>query len=376
MTALSTGSDRDTGRGAGDPDVGDPGPDGSRHRSAVAVQRAKRLTGVLVLLAAVVAAGLASLAVGAKPIPLATVVGAFTDLLGTTPPAGEASTDALIVRELRLPRTIVGLLVGAALGVAGALMQGVTRNPLADPGLLGVNAGAAFAVVLAIWAFGIASLLGLVWFAFAGAAGASVLVYALGSAGRGGPTPVRLTLAGAALSALLGALTGAVVLIDQETLDRFRFWAVGSLAGRDATIAVQLAPFIVLGLLVAFAVARLLNAIALGEEAAKALGTRVALARGASALAVMLLCGAATAAAGPILFIGLVVPHIVRIWFGPDQRWLVPASALAGPLVLLIGDVLGRVVARPGEVQVGIMTAAIGGPAFVALVRRTRMAQL
>jgi iron complex transport system permease protein len=338
-------------------------------RSAIRSElRARRLVGVVILAVAVVAMLLLSLAVGAKPIPIGVVIDAVT--------AFDGSTDHLIVTELRLPRTLVGMAVGAALGVAGALMQAITRNPLADPGILGVNAGAAFAVVLAIWAFGIGSLLGLVWFALAGAAGASVLVYALGSLGPGGPTPVRLTLAGAALTALLASLTGAVVLIDQATLDQFRFWVVGSLAGRDATIATQLMPFVLVGLVLSVAVSRMLNALALGEDAARALGTRVTLARTLTALAVMLLCGAAVAAAGPIGFVGLVVPHIVRLWFGPDQRWLIPACVLAGPLVLLVGDVLGRVVARPGEVQVGIMTAAIGGPVFVALVRRRRLVSL
>lgn len=332
----------------------------------------RRPVGVVILATALTVAVVASLAVGARAIALTDVIAALGGIGGT----GEPSTDALIVRELRLPRTIVGLLIGAALGVAGALMQAVTRNPLADPGILGINAGAAFAVVLAIWWFGVASLLGLVWFAFAGAAVASVLVYSLGSAGRGGATPVRLTLAGAALTALFTAFTGAIVLIDQATLDRFRFWAVGSLAGRDVAVAVQVAPFIVLGLLLAVGVARLLNTMALGEDTARALGTRMGTVRLVAAVAVVLLAGAATAAAGPIVFVGLVVPHVVRAWLGPDQRWLVPASALAGPLVLLVGDVLGRVIARPAEVQVGIVTAAIGGPAFVALVRRTRMVQL
>jgi iron complex transport system permease protein len=271
---------------------------------------------------------------------------------------------------------MVGLLVGAALGTAGALMQGVTRNPLADPGLLGVNAGAAFAVVVAIWAFEITSLLGLVWFAFAGAAVTSVVVYLLGATGRGGATPVRLALAGAALASLLGAFTAAVTLLDQATLDQFRFWAVGSLAGRNASVAGQLAPFIAVGLVIAVGASRHLNALALGEEVAVALGTKVNLTRLVSVVSITLLCGAAVAAAGPIGFVGLVIPHAVRVWFGPDQRWLLPASALAGASFLLLCDTIGRVIARPGEVQVGIVTAAIGGPLFVVLVRRSRMAQL
>jgi iron complex transport system permease protein len=332
-------------------------------------RRSRQASGLILLGTSFVLAIVLSLAVGAKSIPWTTVLATFTSF-------DDAVTDHLVVRELRLPRTGVGLLVGAALGAAGALMQGVTRNPLADPGLLGVNAGAACAVVLAIWAFDVTSLLGLVWFAFLGAAVTSVVVYLLGTAGRAEATPVRLALAGAALAALLGALTGGITLVDQATLDRFRFWAVGSLAGRDAEIVVQLAPFIAIGLVLAIGSARQLNALALGDETATSLGTRVNVTRVVSVLAITLLCGAAVAAAGPIGFVGLVIPHAVRAWFGPDQRWLLPASALAGATFLLLCDTLGRVVARPGEIQVGIMTAAIGGPIFVILVRRTRMAPL
>lgn len=330
---------------------------------------ARRVLGIVLLLGILGFVGLLSVAIGTKWIPMTVVLDALFQF-------DPEIADHLIVRELRLPRTFVGIAVGAALAVAGALMQGITRNPLADPGLLGVNAGAAFAVVLAIWLLDLSAVSEMVWFAFIGAAVISVVVYLLGSMGRGGATPVRLALAGAALSALLASLTGAITLIDQATLDRFRFWAVGSLAGRDVSVAAEMAPFVIVGLVGALAVTRQLNALALGEDAARALGTRIGLARFGAAMSVTLLCGAAVAAAGPVGFVGLVVPHMVRAWFGPDQRWLVPASALAGPALLLLCDVAGRVVARPGEVQVGIMTAAIGGPVFVALVRRVRMAQL
>ncbi|MEO1061619.1 MAG: iron chelate uptake ABC transporter family permease subunit [Actinomycetota bacterium] len=329
----------------------------------------RQIAGVAALGIAVVAVTLASLAVGAKPIPVGTVVDAFASY-------DSSDTDHLIVRELRLPRTIIGLIVGAALAVSGAVMQAVTRNPLAGPGLLGVNAGASFAVVTALWVFDIGTTLGLVWFAFLGAGITSIVVYALGSIGRGGATPVRLALAGAALSALLLSLTRAVTLLDRATLDQFRFWAVGSLAGRDADVAGQLTPFIIAGLAIAVALSRPLNSLALGDDAARGLGVKVGLTRAVSGLAIVLLCGAAVAAAGPIAFVGLVIPHAVRAWFGPDQRWLVPACALAGPALLLFCDVVGRVIARPGEVQVGIMTAAIGGPAFVVLVRRLKAIRL
>lgn len=338
-------------------------------RATIAARIGRRTIGVLLSGAALVAVVLASLVVGAKPIPITTVIEAFTSFDAT-------STDHLVVRELRLPRTIVGVLVGASLGVAGALMQAVTRNPLADPGILGVNAGASFAVVIGIWAFGVGSVLGLVWFAFAGAAVTSVVVYLLGSVGRGGAVPVRLALAGAALSAFLFAMTRAVTLLDTATLDQFRFWAVGSLSGRDAEVAWHLAGFVVVGLVLAVLVARPLNALGLGEEAAAALGTKVATTRLLSGVAIMLLCGAAVAAVGPIGFVGLVVPHAVRVWCGPDQRWIIPASAFVGATLLLLCDTIGRIIARPSEVQVGIMTAAIGGPAFVALVRRMKVVRL
>jgi len=329
----------------------------------------RRTLGIVVLVGVVFLAVLMSLAVGAKPIPIGSVIEAFVSFDPTV-------TDHLVVRELRLPRTIVGLLVGSALGVAGALMQAVTRNPLADPGILGVNAGASFAVVIAIWAFGIGSVDGLVWFALIGAAVTSIVVYALGSIGRGGASPVRLALAGAALSALLFALTRAVTLLDTATLDQFRFWAVGSLSGRDADVAWSLGPFIAVGFLIAVGISRPLNAIGLGDDTAAALGIKVGVTRVLGGISIMLLCGAAVAAVGPIGFVGLVVPHATRAWFGPDQRWLVPACALTGAGLLLACDTLGRVIARPGEVQVGIMTAAIGGPVFVFLVRRMRMVKL
>jgi iron complex transport system permease protein len=329
------------------------------HRSAVIAG----LGGFLVMVV------LASLAVGAKSIPLGTVVEALTSF-------DPVDTDHLVVRELRLPRTIVGLLVGMALGLGGAVMQAVTRNPLADPGILGVNAGAAFAVVLAIWAFGVGTTLGLVWYAMAGAAVASIVVYTLGSVGRGGATPVRLALSGAALSSLLFAFTRAITLLDEATLDQFRFWAVGSLAGRDLEVVSSIAWFIVAGAVLAIGLARPLNAIGLGDDAAAALGVKVGRTRAIAGVAIVLLCGSAVAAIGPIAFVGLVVPHAVRAVVGPDQRWLMIGCALAGPLLLVGCDTLGRVIARPGEVQVGIMTAAIGGPAFVILVRRARMVQL
>jgi ABC-type Fe3+-siderophore transport system permease subunit len=330
-----------------------------RHRRAVLV----------VLLLLVVAACVASIAVGTRSIGLGEVWRALFD----GDPAGE---QAVIVRQLRVPRTALGLMVGLALGVAGALMQGHTRNPLGDPGLLGVTAGASLAVVLAIAVLGITSPSGYVWFAFAGAVAGTVLVYAIGSAGPGGATPVTLALAGAALSALLYGLVRAVLVSDQQTLDSFRFWVVGALAGRGAEVVWQVGPFILIGLVLAQVNAPALNLLGLGDDVARGLGQRIWLARLVGLAAITLLAGGATAACGPIAFVGLVVPHAVRAVTGPDHRWLVPCSALAGAVLLLTADVVGRVVARPGELQVGIVLALVGAPFFLALVRRRKTATL
>ena len=328
-----------------------------------------RPVGLAVLIGLVAGVTMLSIAVGAKSIDLSTVVDAIVHYDATI-------EDHLIVRELRLPRTVLALLVGSALGLAGAVMQGVTRNPLADPGLLGVNAGAALGVVLGLFVFGVSSTSGQIWFAFAGAAGAGFVVYALGSMGRGGATPVKLAIAGAAMAALLASFTSAMLLLDSATLDEYRFWAVGSLAGRDLGVAWAILPFIAIGTVFALATARSLNGLALGDDVARSLGQRVGLVRAVAATSIVLLCGASTAATGPIWFIGLTVPHIARAITGPDHRWLLPYSMLIGAILLTGADVVGRVVARPGELEVGIVTAFIGAPVFIAFVRRRRIAEL
>ncbi len=329
----------------------------------------RRWAGLLLLLALTVAACLASIAVGTRSIGLGEVWRSLLD-------SGLAGEEAVIIRQLRVPRTVLGLLVGMALGVAGALMQGHTRNPLGDPGLLGVTAGASLAVVLAIAWLGVGTPSGYVWFAFAGALAGTVAVYLIGSAGRGGATPVTLALAGAALSALLYGLVRAVLVTDQQTLDSFRFWVVGALAGRGPEVAWQVGPFIAAGLLLAVVNSPALNLLGLGEDVARGLGQRIWLARAVGLAAITLLAGAATAACGPIAFVGLVVPHAVRAFTGPDHRWLIPCSALAGAVLLLAADVIGRIVARPGELQVGIVLALVGAPFFIALVRRRKTARL
>jgi len=311
---------------------------------------------------------LLSVAVGAKNIPLGEVAEVlFHD---------DGSEQAAIVRDLRLPRTLVGLAVGCAIGLAGALMQSITRNPLADPGLLGVDAGAAAAVVLAIAVLDVRGTGTYMWFAFAGAAVASLAVYALGTTGRGGATPVRLALAGTAIFAALTALIEGVTLLDPAAFDQYRFWSVGSLSGRGLDVLAPVAPFLLLGGLVALALARPLNALALGDEAGRALGAHIHRTRILTAVAIVLLCGGSTAVAGPIAFVGLAIPHAARAIVAPDLRWVLPYSMLLGAILLLSADVVGRLVVRPGELQVGIVTALVGAPVFIALVRRRRIAQL
>jgi iron complex transport system permease protein len=311
---------------------------------------------------------LASIAFGSEHLTIAQVYDAFFHNKG--------STDDTIVRSLRVPRTLLGLSVGIALGLAGALMQGVTRNPLADPGILGVNAGAALAVIIAARSLGIDDPLEYVWFAFGGAAAASVVVYGLASRGPLGATPVKLALAGAAVTAFLAALTSGIFLADNSTLNVYIYWAVGSFSGRPASPLVQLVPFLVVGALLAMSLGPGLNALSLGDEAARSLGQRVALTRAASAAAVVLLVGTAVAVAGPIAFVGLIVPHVARAITGHDYRWVLPYSALLAPILLISADVIGRVIAPPAEIQVSVVTAVIGTPFFIALLRRRKLPQL
>jgi iron complex transport system permease protein len=288
---------------------------------------------------------------------------------------GDDSTESSIVRELRLSRTALAVTVGLCLGIAGALMQGHTRNPLADPGLLGVNAGAAFAVVLAIFLLGVDDPIHYAWFSLVGAGIAATLVFLIGST-RGGPDPVTLVLAGTAVSALLAALTQTVILRDIDVLDEYRVWVVGNVNGPGLGVLAQVAPFMVVGLLVAAACSPGLNLLQLGDDVARSLGMNPALHKIGGITAVMLLAGAATAACGPISFVGLVVPHVARWAAGVDYRWVVPYAGLVGAILVVLADTLGRVVVLPGELQVGIVMALVGGPVFVVLVRRTRMVRL
>ncbi|MDQ1102741.1 iron complex transport system permease protein [Nocardioides zeae] len=328
----------------------------------------RRAVGLVVLLAALVAAMAASLAFGANPLPF----GAVRDGLLTK----DGTEASLIVWDLRIPRTIAGLAVGAAFGVAGALVQALTRNPLADPGILGVNAGAGFAVTLGVGIFGVASVSGYVWFAFVGAAFATGLVYLIGAAGGGGASPITLVLAGVALAAVLGGVQQFLTLIDPTTFDRLRSWGVGSIDSTSLDDTLAVLPFLAVGLLVALALSGALNAVALGDDLATSLGTNILRTRVLGIVAVTLLAGGGTALTGGIGFVGLMVPHVVRWFTGPDQRWVIAYSAVAAPVLVLVADVVGRVLGRPGEIQVGIVTAVIGAPVLIALVRRQKASGL
>lgn len=279
------------------------------------------------------------------------------------------STEHLIIRTLRLPRAAVAALVGAALAVAGALMQGLTRNPLADPGILGINSGAALGVVGAVFLLNVGSLYLYALFAFGGAALTAGAVYALGSLGRGGPTPLKITIAGAALTALLSSLTTGMLIFNQRTLEEVRFWLAGSVAGRDLQLLLQVAPYLLAGLLLALALGRQITTISLGDDVAKGLGQRTGWVKALTAVATVLLAGGAVAVAGPIGFVGLVIPHVVRFLVGHDYRWILPYATLVGATFLVLADVAARLVLRPTELPVGVMTALVGGPLFVYLVR-------
>ncbi len=333
----------------------------SRNRLQVFPVAARSL-GLLLGLAGVVLVGLLGLRIGSIEVTTQEV---WNALFHYNP----QSYDETVIRSLRLPRTVIALAVGGGLAIAGAMMQAVTRNPLAGPSILGVSSGASFAIVTAIYYGGLTSTNQYVWFSFAGALGASALVFAIGSAGNGGPSPVKLALAGVVVSALLAAWTSALLLLDQETLDVVRFWLAGSVAGRDFETFWSVSPFLIGGAVACIFMGHQLNVLSMGEDTARSLGMRTGRARLICAVLVVLITGAAVAAAGPIGFVGLATPHIVRSVVGPDYRWVLPYSLVFGAILLTGADVLGRVVVRPAELQVGIITALVGAPFLVYLAR-------
>jgi iron complex transport system permease protein len=310
---------------------------------------------------------LASILIGSREVGLQDAIAAFG---GST----DGFAEAAVVK--RIPRTVLAVVAGAALGVSGAVMQGVTRNPLADPGILGVNMGASLAVVCGLAFFGLASASTQIWVAIAGAGITAVFVYTVGSLGRGGATPLKLALAGAATSAALVSFISAVVLGRNDISGTVRSWQIGGVGGATFASIDQVLPFLLLGFVICLLSARGLNSLALGDDLAAGLGERVAIARGSAALGAVILCGAATAVTGPIAFVGLVVPHACRLIVGPDHRWLIPFAALTGAALLTGADILGRIAARPGEVDVGILTGLIGAPFFISIVRRHKIRAL
>lgn len=302
-----------------------------------------------------------SITLGAKDIPLQTIVESFIRF--------DDSFDHLIIQTIRLPRSLIAIAVGAALAVSGALMQGLTRNPLAETGILGIEAGGALAVVIVLFIFGNSSLTLYATVAFLGAAIAAVSVYGLGTLGRGGATPLNLTVAGAAMTAFISSITTGILIVSQRTLEEIRFWLAGSLAGRDINLFLQVLPFIAIGLLLALILGKQITILSLGEDVAKGLGQKTVWIKVLTAISVVLLAGSSVATAGPIGFIGLVVPHIVRFFIKTDYRWILPYSALLGAILLLVADIAARTLLKPQELPVGVMTALVGAPVFVYLAK-------
>lgn len=302
-----------------------------------------------------------SVSLGAAEIDPGTIYRALTDFDG--------STNHLIIRTARLPRTLIALLVGAALAVAGAIMQGLTRNPLADPGILGVESGAALAVVAATFVFGIDSLSVYAWFAFGGAAIVAVLVYLVAAWSPGGVNPLNLTITGAVFSALINTMISGILIVNQRTLEETRFWLAGSVTGRDIELLLQALPYLAIGLLLALALGKQITTLSLGEDIAQGLGQPTSWVKGLGAVSVVLLAGGSVAIAGPIGFIGLVVPHVARLLVGADYRWILPYSAVFGAVLLIASDIVARLVLRPQELPVGLIMPLIGAPLFLHLVR-------
>ncbi|MFB4322077.1 iron ABC transporter permease [Priestia sp. BR_2] len=326
-----------------------------------------RVFGLLISLLALAAAVMGSIAFGVTNIPLYQVWESFTHFNG--------SNEHLIILTARLPRALIAVAVGACLAVAGALMQVITRNPIASPSTLGVNSGAAFFIILASGWLGIGGLQSLTWVALIGAAVSGGIVFFLGSIGRDGMTPVKITLAGASMAAFFHSLTQGLMLSDGKMFDQVLVWLVGSVAGRDLNQLTSVWPYMAVGMLAALLLGRHLNALSMGDDIAQSLGQKTALIKLLAAAAVILLAGGSVAAAGPIAFVGIIIPHIVRYLIGNDYKWMLPYSAVFGALLLVTADLGSRYIAMPKEVPVGVMTAIIGVPFFVYIARKGRRAQ-
>lgn len=340
----------------------------SHHKQVIAHAPKHFMTILVVSLILLGACVIASLVLGSRLVN-------WNDLMDALFHPGIDSYGTSVVRK-RIPRTVFSLFCGGALGVSGALMQAVTRNPIADPSILGVNTGAALFVVCGIAFLNISTANQYIWLALVGAAITAVFVFGIGSMGRGGATPVKLILAGAATSAALSSLVSAVMIPRTNVMDQFRYWQVGSVGSGTWDATVTFVPFLIVGLLIGIVAAPALNALALGDEAATGLGVRTGVLRLVAAAAGVILCGAATALAGPIGFVGLLATHIVRLVLGPDLRFIIPMSAIAGTIVLTVSDVIGRLAGSPGELEVGVVTAFIGAPILIALAMRSKVQSL
>ncbi|ODG90462.1 ABC transporter permease [Gottfriedia luciferensis] len=339
------------------------------NKKTITSMRLQRFLGFIVALLLLVAVVFLSLMIGAKSIPFGVVWDALF--------SPNNSYDHTIIHNSRIPRTLIALIVGPAFGLAGALIQVLTRNPLADPGILGVNAGAAFAVAIGVGVFSVTSMSAYMWFALTGALIATIAVYVIsGGAGKKAPTPVQITLAGVALGATLSGITTSLTLINSKAFARMLNWSVGTLARRSLDDLWLVLPILIVGALLAFVITPALNAIAFGDDRASSLGVNVGVTRAVGLIAITLLAGGATAIAGPIGFIGLMVPHCVRWFVGPDQFWIFLYSIVAAPIILILSDIIGRVVLLPSEVPVGIITGLVGAPILLILVRRRKASGL
>ena len=309
-----------------------------------------------------------SISLGAKSIAFSKVVDV---LLGNDPD----SLEATIILQ-RIPRTVFGILAGGALGISGALMQSITRNPIADPSILGVNTGASLFVVAGIAFFNITVAYQYIWLAIIGAGVTAVFVYSVASMGKDGATPLKLALSGSAVSIVLGSLVSTIMLPNNRVMEAFRFWQVGSIGSATWESIMLISPFLIVGFIISMFISGYLNNLALGDEAATALGTNVVMTRTIGALSSVLLCGATTALAGPIGFVGLIIPHIIRLIFGSEMSKMLPLSFLGSAILMLVSDIIGRIISLPGETEVGIVTAVIGAPVFILAIRKGRVKSL
>ena len=309
-----------------------------------------------------------SISLGAKSIAFTKVIDV---LLGNAPD----SLEATIILQ-RIPRTVFGILAGGALGISGALMQSITRNPIADPSILGVNTGASLFVVAGIAFFNITVAYQYIWLAIIGAGVTAVFVYSVASMGKDGATPLKLALSGSAVSIVLGSLVSTIMLPNNRVMEAFRFWQVGSIGSATWESIMLISPFLIVGFIISMFISGYLNNLALGDEAATALGTNVVMTRTIGALSSVLLCGATTALAGPIGFVGLIIPHIIRLIFGSEMSKMLPLSFLGSAILMLISDIIGRIISLPGETEVGIVTAVLGAPVFILAIRKGRVKSL